>query len=318
MHIILALLLPLWFCNALAQPLVIAHRGASGVLPEHTLAAYELAIDQGADFVETDLVLSADGVLICRHDSYLGTTTNVADHEEYASRRRTLAERSDWYVDDFTLAEIRRLRALQPFANRDQLWNGKLEIPTLQQLIELVLRKQRETGRQIGIYPELKQAEYFGSQAMVAALLSTLQHFELDDPGSRVIIQSFDPAVLQLLKRETHLPLVLLIPASRDGKPQFPGTLDQVAKYADGLGAAKTLLLTDTGDDTGFVTAAKRAGLFVHAWTFRDDAVPGSYTSAEAELERYLATGIDGFFTDFPDTGVRARDRFITRHKTFN
>jgi glycerophosphoryl diester phosphodiesterase len=300
-----------------AEPIVIAHRGASGYLPEHTLAAYERAIDLGADYIEPDLVITKDGVLVARHDNQLSHTTNVVDRAEFASRRKAVDDTVDWFVEDFTLAEMKTLRARQAFAGRTREFDDQLEIPTFQEVIDLVKRKQRETGRTIGLYPETKAPSRFASLGFDFArlLLDALVANGLEGPGARVFIQSFEPEVLRQLNSMTELPLIMLVePISRDEphRPNIP--LTEVATFADGVGAFKMLLLNEAMESTGFVASAHQLGLLVHVWTFRNDSYPQSvFTSPTDEITRYLDLGIDGFFTDFPDTGVAARDAFSQR-----
>jgi len=145
-------------------PLIIAHRGASAYLPGHTLEAYELGIDQGADYIEPDLVLTKDDVLICRHDRFLSESSNVADVPAFADRQAEKEGRLDWWVEDFTLAEIKSLRSREDYDYRSKDYDDKYEIPSFDEVIALAKRKSLETGREIGIYPEPKQAEQF--QAM--------------------------------------------------------------------------------------------------------------------------------------------------------
>ncbi|MBD3647010.1 MAG: PQQ-binding-like beta-propeller repeat protein, partial [Pseudomonadales bacterium] len=294
------------------EPIVIAHRGASGYLPEHTLAAYERAIELGADYIEPDLVITKDGVLIARHDHYLGTTTNVADHEEFADRRKVVGGREEWFTEDFTLAEIKTLRARQAFPGRSKEYDDRYEIPTLQEVIDLVKRKSAEVGRDVGLYPETKEPAHFRSLGFdfAALLLATL---ERNGIASGVYIQSFEAEILRELNGRTDLPLVQLItPAAQDepNQPNIP--LDEIATYADGIGTFKVLLVNEAGGPSEVVSRARDLGLFVHAWTFRDDAWPKAFfPTARAELAHFLNLGIDGFFTDFPDTGVAVRDRFL-------
>lgn len=294
------------------EPIVIAHRGASGYLPEHTLAAYEKAIDLGADFVEPDLVITKDGVLIARHDHYLSTTTNVADHEAFTDRRRVVDGREDWFTEDFTLEEIKTLRARQAFEGRSTEHDGRFEIPTFQEVIDLVKAKREETRRNIGLYPETKVPGHFESLGFDFAEL-LLARLTKNDMTSSVYIQSFEPGILRKLNEKTDLPLVQLVnPAGREqpNEPNIP--LEEIATYADGIGAFKVLLIDPRGGPSDVIRDAKALGLFIHAWTFRDDAYPRDYfPSARAELTHFLYLGIDGFFTDFPDTGVSVRDRML-------
>ena len=294
---------------AQASPLVIAHRGASGYYPEHTLEAYAAAMKMGADYIEPDLVLTKDGHLVVRHDIYLETTTNVTD--VFPQRKSRVGEREGWFVSDFTLREIKQLRARQSFDGRSKADDDKYEIPTLGEVIRLVTDAEEKTGRKTGIYPELKAPAYFRAQGfdMASILLADLQQHGLDKKGSMVFIQSFDPEVLRQLNTRTALPLVMLLkPRSREemNEPNMP--LDEVSDFADGVGAMKYLLINAAGEDSGFMARAKQQGLFVHAWTFREDDLPPSFNTGAEELQRYLNLGIDGFFTDFPDTGVQVRN----------
>ncbi|XOV87247.1 MAG: glycerophosphodiester phosphodiesterase family protein [Pseudomonadota bacterium] len=299
----------------LAAPIVIAHRGASGYLPEHTLAAYERAIDMGADYIEPDLVITRDGHLVARHEHYLSVTTDVAERPEFANRKRKLDDREDWFSEDFTLAELRTLRTRQAFPGRSPAYDGKFPIPTLEEVINLVQRKEVETGRIIGLYPETKSPGHFTRLGFdfPALLLGVLKAHGLDQADSAVFIQSFEPQILRRLNEMTELKLVMLVqPVSREAvnTPNIP--LEEIREFADGVGPFKALLFRPDGSQSGFVAEAHALGLLVHPWTFRDDAVPpATYASPEAEIRAYLTLGIDGFFTDFADTGVRVRDEWV-------
>ncbi|WP_411819353.1 glycerophosphodiester phosphodiesterase family protein [Hyphococcus formosus] len=309
-------------------PIVIAHRGASGYRPEHTLASYALAIDQGADVIEPDLVMTKDGYLVARHDRYLSTTTDVADHPAFADRKRSNADpkgeaRNDWWVEDFTLAEIKTLRARQPFPGRSTEDDGRNEIPTIDEILALI--KDRAESRPIGVYPETKHPGYFTSIGLdfEKPLLEALEGF---DEGP-VFIQSFEPEILKRLKGKTDAFLVQLVYEAVPGSgPNIP--LSEIATYADGVGPAKSLVLHEGPSLLGrgdFVADAHALGLFVHPWTFRKDqhAGPGiaEFTlpadsmaarvvksDADVELYRYFSAGVDGVFTDFPDIAVDLRD----------
>ncbi len=302
--IIASVLLSICFGLA-ADPIIIAHRGASGYYPEHTLAAYRAAIVMGADYIEPDLVVTADGELIARHDLSLSETTNV--EVVFPGRQTTIDGKSDWFVNELTLAEIRQLRARQRNSDRDQGYNDQFAIPTFAEILELLAEMEQETGKEIGIYPELKSPAFFKTQGhdMGALLLEQLDRYR---KTRRVFIQSFDSTFLKNLNDHTDLPLVMLVmPASRlmPHTPNVP--LEEAAKFADGVGAMKYLLLDKDGESSGFIEAAKSHGLFVHAWTFRDDRLDGRFSTAEQELETYLKLGIDGLFTDFPDTAFRLK-----------
>ena len=347
-----------------SPPLIIAHRGASGYRPEHTLQSYALAVDMGADVIEPDLVFTKDGVLVARHDRYLSTTTDVADHPEFASRKRanddaaddpSNLQRTDWWIEDFTLAEVKTLRARQPFPGRSKEFDGLYEIPTFDEILALVARKAKESGRPVGVYPETKHPGFFAAigHDFEAPLLKALEGFD----AGPVFIQSFEPEILKRLKGKARAKLVQLVYEKEPGAgPNIP--LAEIATYADGVGAAKVLLI---GDKNGFTTEAAALGLFVHFWTFRNDApnneliadlarmdnvntndprnllcnkvVAGEQTDdtcvdgkfrpyrhsrisgSEFELEYYLWSAADGVFSDFPDTAVAVRDKMMRLHQ---
>lgn len=302
-------------------PLVIAHRGASGYLPEHTLEAYALAIEQGADVIEPDLVFTKDGVLVARHDRYLSTTTDVADHPEFASRKRANndpddAPREDWWVEDFTLAELKTLRARQPFPGRSKEFDGLYEVPTFEEMLALVAKKSKEAGRPVGVYPETKHPAFFASigHDFEKPLLAALEGFD----AGPVFIQSFEADILKRLKGKTSAKLVQLVDANAAGEPNIP--LAELATYADGVGPSKNLILYNDRKVTGFVAAAHGLGLFVHPWTFDEprsfqgNAMSGYFifsddpaTAAQFELVYNFAAGVDGVFVNFPDTAVVVR-----------
>lgn len=285
-------------------PLIIAHRGASGDLPEHTIEAYTLAIEQGADFIEPDLVMTRDGVLIARHDRYLSTTTNVADLSEFADRKRLVdtpsGSRNDWWAEDFTLDEIKSLRARQPFEGRSKAYDDQFEIPTFEQVVALA----NENG--VGIYPETKSPSHHAAIGldMKTPLLEAMTAF-----AGPAFIQSFEAGILRELDELTDWNLVQLI--SGDPRAAMAGhepLLEDVAAYADGVGPNKILLWTSPGEPSGFLAEAHALGLAVHPWTFRNDNLPPSFETPEAEFEAYWALGVDGVFTDFPGTAVPLRD----------
>lgn len=324
-----------------APPLVIAHRGASGYRPEHTLEAYALAIDLGADVIEPDLVLTKDGALVARHDRYLSTTTNIADKPQFADRRRADPDpagegRVDWWVEDFTLAEIKALRARQPFPGRSKEFDDRFDIPTFGEVLALAEEMGAKAGRSVGVYPETKHPGYFEriGLSFYQPLLSAVEGFD----AGPVFIQSFEPAILKRLSGRTAAKLVQLVYEETPGAgPNIP--LEEIAQYADGVGPAKTILLDmDGGSFTpAYVQRAHGLGLLVHPWTFRDDqpngelidfvergAIAGPSSpepphvidyvdparAAEPtfELEIYYKMGVDGVFSDFPDTAAGARE----------
>lgn len=292
-------------------PIIIAHRGASGYLPEHTLEAYGLAIELGADFIEPDLVMTRDGVLVARHDRYLSTTTDVAAHVEFAGRKKQQDGRMDWFVEDFTLAELKTLRARQPFPERDTRYDDQFEIPTFAEVIELVQRRSVEQGRGIGLYPETKSPGYFRSLGldMAPVLAEQLRASGLDGAEALIFVQSFEPEILVRLNSMIDSSLIILLYPGNDGAANLDWR--NYAEVIDGIGPSKALLVTADGTPSGLVEAAHQAGLAVHPWTHRADAVPDGFAGTEAELKALFALGIDGLFSDFSD--IVLRQRALTR-----
>jgi glycerophosphoryl diester phosphodiesterase len=309
----------------LSNVIVIAHRGASGERPEHTLEGYRLAIEQGADYIEPDLVMTRDGVLIARHENEIGGTTDVADHPEFADRRRTQVIEGEtlagWFTEDFTLAEIKSLRArerLPELRPRNRAFDGLSVVPTFDEILELATEtnRSRGSGPKIGVYPETKHPAHFAALGLPQelAVLQALERVGYGGKGSPIFIQSFDPDNLRQLRGMTDLPLVQLLEHEL-------GDLRRVAEYADAVGIAKSLGTAQGIDD------AHAAGLAVHVWTFRAEneflpselqigAAAAGHGNLAAEIERYLARGIDGFFTDFPALGVRVRNASASRTRT--
>jgi glycerophosphoryl diester phosphodiesterase len=330
-------------------PLVIGHRGASGYRPEHTLASYRLAIEMGADYIEPDLVSTKDHVLVARHENDITGTTDVASHPEFADRRTTktidgVVHPDAWFTEDFTLAELRTLRAVERLPDvrpTNTAFNGLYQIPTFQEVIDLAKRAG------VGIYPETKHPTYFDSigLSLEEALLATLRANGLDNRRAKVFIQSFETANLKELHAETKVPLVQLIDevgAPYDlvaaGDPRTyadlitPAGLAEIATYADGLGPSKNLIVPRDAagnllQPTSLVRDAHRVGLVVHPWTFRRentflplDFRQGNPASPEylravgdlpAELRLFFRLGVDGVFSDNADTAV------ATRHQVF-
>ena len=215
-----------------AAPLVIGHRGASGYLPEHTLEAYRRAIELGADFIEPDLVMTKDGVLIARHEPVLDATTDVATRSEFASKKTTKLldgiATTGFFASDFTLEEIKRLRAVQPNAARPQEFNGQFEIPTFEEILDLVERQKWEARRTVGVYPETKHPtfHYVLGLPLEDELVRLLDEYDMNRANSPVFIQSFEVANLQYLSRKTKVRLVQLIDAddvALDGRREVKG-----------------------------------------------------------------------------------------------
>ena len=317
-------------------PIVIAHRGASGERPEHTLASYSLAIDEGADFIEPDLVLTKDKVFVARHENDITGTTDVAAHPEFASRKTTKIidgeSHTGWFTEDFTLAELKTLRAkerLPALRPVNATYDGKFEVPTLAEVIALAKERSKELGRTIGLYPETKHPSYFASigMPMERRLVAELKAAGWDSADAPVFIQSFEVNNLKLLHTLTKIRLIQLIDSA--GGPAdkavasyaamvTPAGLKAVAAYAWGIGPDKAMVDKGEGAPTTLVADAHAAGLKVHVWTFRaenfflpaslrrgDD--PKAHGDVDAAIRRQLALGIDGFFTDFPLIGVKAR-----------
>ena len=305
----------------MSKIIVIAHRGASGERPEHTLESYRLAIEQGADYIEPDLVMTRDGVLIARHENEIGGTTDVAQHPEFASRRRTQTidgeSMTGWFTEDFTLSEIKSLRArerLPELRPQNRRFDGEFSVPTFDEILQLVMQANRENGvnRPVGVYPETKHPAHFAGLGLAQelAVLDTLRRYDYATAGSPVFIQSFDPANLRQLRGMTRLPLVQLLEHEL-------GDLAGIAEYADAIGIAKSLATAEG------VRAAHQAGLEVHVWTFRAEneflppdlkhgADPAAHGDLDQEIRRFLERGINGFFADFPAMAVRARDAYIS------
>lgn len=307
-------------------PIVIGHRGASGYVPEHTLASYFLAMQYGADFVEPDLVMSGDGVLIARHENEIGGTTDVAAHAEFSSRRTT--RRIDgvsvdgWFTEDFSLAELKRLRVreripqLRPANTR---FDGQFEIPTLEEIILLVQGVEatravrahalgRPPPARIGIYPETKHPSYFAARglAMERPLVQLLARHGYEGPAAAIWLQSFEVGNLRALGAMTQLPRVQLI--EEGGAPYdftaagdvrgyrdliTPSGLAEIAGYAQAIGPSKSLIIPRTageqlGAPTRLVADAHEAGLKVHPWTFRAENhfLPAALRSGAAASER--------------------------------
>ncbi len=328
-----------------AQPLVTGHRGASGHRPEHTLASYELAARMGADYIEPDLVATRDGVLVARHENEISGTTDVAEHPEFAARRTTKvidsATITGWFTEDFALAELRTLRAkerIPALRQHNTIYDGRYRVPTFDGVIWLAKRLTLELGRPIGIYPETKHPSYFRSigLALEDPLVAALREAKLDKRHSPVFIQSFEVGNLKALDRRIDVPLVQLLGA-RTQRPAddtrtyaqlaTPAGLAAIAEYADGVGPSKDYIVPRdaTGTSlpvTSFVPDAHAAGLLVHPYTFRNEnnflalelrrgSDPAAWGNAIAEYEQFFGLGVDGLFSDYPDTAVEARDGAI-------
>ncbi|MFC3501495.1 glycerophosphodiester phosphodiesterase [Micromonospora krabiensis] len=331
--------------RAADRPLVIGHRGASGYRPEHTLEAYRLAIRMGADFIEPDLVSTRDGVLVARHENEISGTTDVAAHPEFTARKATKTidgvPVTGWFTEDFTLAELKTLRAKERLPQvrvANTAFDGQFEVPTLQEVIDLARTEGRARGRTIGIYPETKHPTYFASigRPLEEPLVKVLRANGLTRKNSPVIVQSFETGNLRKLNRMIDVRLAQLLDAT--GRPYDftvsgdartyqdlakPAGLRWIAAYADGIGANKNLIVPRDAAGkllapTTVVRDAHHEGLIVHAWTFRVEnqflptdfrigADPNARGDITSEYELFFRLGLDGVFTDQPDTAVAAR-----------
>ena len=317
--------------------LVIAHRGASGHRPEHTLAAYALAVEQGADVVEPDLVRTRDGVLVARHENEISGTTDVARRPAFADRRTTKAvdgvEVTGWFVEDFSLAEIKTLRAVERLPDlrpQSAAFDGRFEVPTFAEVLALADSLGRERGRPVGVYPEAKHPSYFRAIGLpleepLVRALHAAGYRSADDPAW---VQSFEVGALRRLRALTDLRLVLLAapasgPFDRPGVTYAslltPAGLAEVATYADAIGPSKALVLDADLAPTPLVADAHAAGLAVHVWTVRPENVflppalrvgddAAGRGDVEAEIRALIAAGVDGLFSDVPDAVVAVLD----------
>jgi len=330
------------------RPLVVGHRGASGYRPEHTLASYELAARLGADFIEPDLVITKDRVLVARHEPEIGGTTDVATRPEFAARKRTVlldgVSVTGWFTHDFTLAELKTLRAVERIPQLRQhntIYDGRFPVPTFQEVLDLRRRLSRELDREIGVFPETKHPTYFRALGLEleAPLVRALRRNGLDRADAPVLVQSFEAKNLAALRTRYRLraPSVFLTGASGgpfgDAKSYAdyltPAGLRELSRYVDGLGPDKSQIIPRKADDTlgtptRLVADAHAAGLKVIPYTFRAEnqflpsdlrvgTDPAAYGRAIDEQVTFLRTGLDGLFTDQPDIGVLAREAVLAR-----
>ena len=297
------------------RPLIIAHRGASGHRPEHTLEAYRLAVDMGADFIEPDLVSTKDGVLIARHENELGGTTDVADRFPDRRRTKTIDGQpvTGWFSEDLTLEEIKTLRARERLPFRSHAYDGKFTVPTFDEVIELAQSLGKSAGRTIGVYPETKHPTYFRSihLPLEEPLLASLEKHGWNRRDAPVFIQSFEPGNLRALRTKTQVRLVQLVSSSALLQGD---AVKKVSEYADGLGPEKRLIIPvnadgSLGTPTDVISRAHAAGLVVHVWTLRveKEFLPAGYNGQpEAEFAKFRELGVDGVFTDYPDVASKA------------
>ncbi|GAM97649.1 glycerophosphoryl diester phosphodiesterase [alpha proteobacterium U9-1i] len=323
-------------------PIVIAHRGASGERPEHTLAAYRLAIEQGADYIEPDLVMTKDNILVCRHENEISGTTDVSERPEFAERRKAKSvdgvEAQGWWVEDFTLAELKTLRAkerLPQLRPNNTQFDGREEIPTFTEVLALAQQSN------VGVYPELKHPTFLREQGVdpIPAFIAATQAFGGQRAADRMFVQCFEVGALATLAQLSSLRWTCIQLIGAQGGPwdQRPRpsadmisdqSLSEIAGYARGIGVEKSLIIprNEAGGSlpaTDLVARAHRAGLLVHAWTFRAENFflpvelragdPGAADHMRqlgdltSELRAFYAAGVDGVFSDYPGIAVRAR-----------
>jgi len=318
--------------SLVVTPAVVAHRGASGLRPEHTIEAYRLGIGQGADDIELDLVSTKDHVLVARHENEISGTTDVAAHPQFADRRTTKVvdgeELTGWFVEDFTIAELKTLAArerLPQVRPGNTEYDGKFGIPTFNEVLAMVAAESVRSGRAIGVMAELKHASYFDSIGLPLdrPLLADLRRHGLDHARSRVTVMAFETTILRRLYGQTKVPVIQLLEEAHKRPVDRPDltyadltTRDGLAfvdDYADGIGAHKGLVLpTDEdgaiGTPSSLVRDAHRRWLTVHVWTLRAEE-PFLPTGLDllAEARAFLAAGVDGLITDNPDVVLAAR-----------
>ncbi|WP_432064738.1 glycerophosphodiester phosphodiesterase [Streptomyces sp. C10-9-1] len=333
--------------RGLPVPTVIAHRGASGYRPEHTLGSYQLALDMGAHVIEQDLVPTRDGHLVCRHENDITGTTDVADRPEFASRRTTKSvdgtSLTGWFTEDFTLAELKTLRAeerIPAIRQENTLYDGRWTVPTFEEVLRWAEREGRRRGHPVWLHAETKHPSYFrglglGLEERLARLLRRYGRHRANSP---VFLQSFEPSSMQRMARLVATPRVVLLsgPASRPwdfveaGDPRTvadlvkPAGLDWIASFAQGIGPTLDLVVPKDAagrltEPTTLVRDAHARGLLLHPYTLRNENAflpadfrrgtdPTAYGDAFGAYRAYFATGIDGIFTDMPDTGLLAAE----------
>lgn len=338
--------------RSLPVPTIVAHRGASGYRPEHTLGSYRFGLDMGAHVIEQDLVPTKDGHLVCRHENDITGTTDVADHPEFAARKTTKVvdgtSLTGWFTEDFTLAELKTLRATERIPGtrpQNTLYDGRWEIPTFEEVLRWAEKESRRRGQEVWLYVETKHPTYFRKLGLglEEPLAKLLRKYGKHRKNSPVILQSFEPGSMQRLNRLVDNPLVVLLSGANtrpwdfveSGDPRTvadlvkPKGLRWIASYAQGLGPTLDLVIPKDasgklGRPTALVDDAHDAGLVVHPYTlrnentflpadFREGTDPAAYGDAFGAFRAYFETGVDGIFTDNPDTGLLAREDFLDR-----
>ncbi|QXE37794.1 glycerophosphodiester phosphodiesterase [Streptomyces sp. GMY02] len=331
---------------------IVGHRGASGYRPEHTLGSYQHALDLGAHVIEQDLVPTKDGHLVCRHENDITGTTDVADHPEFASRKTTKSvdgvSITGWFTEDFTLAELKTLRATERIPGTRQhstLYNGRWEIPTFEEVLRWADEQGRRLGRRVWLYTETKHPTYFRGigLGLEERLAKLLRRYGRDRRDSAIFLQSFEPTSIQRLAKLVDSPGVVLLSGAgtrpwdfqATGDPRTtddlikPAGLKWIASYAQGIGPTLDLIIPKDASGklttpTTLVRDAHAQGLILHPYTMRNEnsflpadfrrgTDPNAYGDAFGAFRTYFATGIDGIFTDNPDTGLLARADFLGR-----
>jgi glycerophosphoryl diester phosphodiesterase len=339
--------------SRLPKPAIVGHRGASGYRPEHTIGSYELAFQMGADVIEgSDLVPTKDGHLVARHEPEIGGTTDVSDHPEFAGRRTTKTidgvATTGWFTTDFTLAELKTLRAKERIpGNRphNTLYDGRWEVPTFEEVLQWAERKEEETGRRVWLHTETKHPSFFQhlDLGLEERLVPLLKKYGRAGKNAPHFLQSFEPTSIARLKKSVTNPGVVLLSSANSrpwdfeeaGDPRkvsdlvTPEGLKWIASFADGIGPTVDLIIPrDSGgrlmEPTTLVPDAHAAGLILHPYTmrnentflpadFRKGSDPNAYGDAFGAFQKYFETGIDGIFTDNPDTGKLAQADFLNR-----
>ncbi|MER5872780.1 glycerophosphodiester phosphodiesterase [Streptomyces sp. NPDC002044] len=333
----------------LPVPTVIGHRGASGYRPEHTIGSYQLALDLGADVIEQDLVPTRDGHLVCRHENEIGGTTDVADHPGFAARRTTKSvdgvSVTGWFTEDFTLAELKTLRAkerIPAIRGRNTLYDGRWAVPTFEEVLRWADREGKRRGRRVWLHAETKHPSYFRSLGLglEEPLAKLLRRYGRDGRNAAIFLQSFEPSSVQRLSRLVSAPRVVLLSAANTRPWDFelakdprtvadlvkPEGLKWIAGFAQGIGPTMDLILPRDasgrlGAPTTLVADAHARGLLLHPYTarnengflpaeYREGTDPAAYGDAFGAFRRYFEQGIDGIFTDNPDTGLLAAEDF--------
>ncbi|ATL26370.1 glycerophosphodiester phosphodiesterase [Streptomyces formicae] len=334
----------------LPVPTIVAHRGTSGYRPEHTLGSYQLALDMGAHVIEQDVVPTKDGHLVCRHENDITATTDVSAHPEFASRKTTKAvdgvSLTGWFTEDFTLAELKTLRAKERIPGTRQhntLYDGRWDVPTLEEVLKWADKQGRRRGRPVWLHIETKHPTYFRKLGLglEEPLAKLLRRYGRHKKNSANFLQSFEPSSIQRLAKLVSAPRVVLLSSANSrpwdfveaGDPRTvadlikPAGLTWMAGYAQGIGPTLDLVIPkkpdgSLGTPTTLVKDAHAAGLILHPYTMRNENTflptnfrkgtdPNAYGDAFGAFKAYFATGIDGLFSDNCDTALLAREDFV-------